>query len=291
MKITDQYKNGLCPISFEIFPPKGELHPEGARLVLSGLKELSPAYISVTCSAGGTGGSSRKTAELSGIVQNEFGITAAAHITGINAKKCEVDAAITDIKAHGITNILALRGDRIDGAEPGDFRYGAELISYLRKSPEAAGLTIGAGCYPEGHVDCESFDKDLDHLKEKADAGAEYLISQLFFENESYYRFIDRARAKGITLPVDAGIMPIMGKSQITRMVFLCGASLPAPVVRILAKYENDSEALRSACLDYAAAQIIGLIESGAADGIHIYSMNKPDVAKALVSEVCNARH
>ncbi|MBQ5567710.1 MAG: methylenetetrahydrofolate reductase, partial [Oscillospiraceae bacterium] len=127
MKITDQYKKGLCPISFEIFPPKGELHPEDARLVLSGLKELSPAYISVTCSAGGTGGSSRKTAELSGIVQNEFGITAAAHITGINAKKADVDAAISDIKAHGISNILALRGDRIEGAEPGDFRYGAEL--------------------------------------------------------------------------------------------------------------------------------------------------------------------
>ena len=290
MKITELFRSGLCPVSFEIFPPKGELKPDEVRSVLSGLKALEPAYISVTCSAGGSGVSNEKTAELSGIVQHEFGVTAAAHITGINSKKAAVDSAISSLKARGIENILALRGDRVDGCEPGDFKYGSELISYLRSSGIGKDLCIGAGCYPEGHVDCESLERDLDHLKEKTDAGADFLISQLFFENESFYRFIDKARARGVYLPVDAGIMPIMGKSQITRMVFLCGASLPAPVVRILAKYENDPASLRSSCLDYAARQIISLTESGAANGIHIYSMNKPDVAEYLINEVRNAR-
>lgn len=290
MKIAAQFKSGLCPVSFEIFPPKGELKPEEVRTVLSGLTALDPSYISVTCSAGGSGGSNAKTAELSGIVQHEFGITAAAHITGINSKKADVDAAIRELKRRGIENVLALRGDRVEGCKPGDFKFGSELIAYLRNSSEGRDLCIGAGCYPEGHVDCESPERDLDHLKEKADAGADFLISQLFFENESFFRFIDSARAKGISLPVDAGIMPIMGKSQITRMVFLCGASLPAPVVRILAKYENDPASLRASCLDYAVRQIIGLIESGAADGIHIYSMNKPDVAEYLINEVRNVR-
>ena len=289
MRITDIYGGNKTPISFEIFPPKGDLNPDDVRAMLRALSGVSPAFISVTCSAGGTGGNSAKTAELAGIVQNEFGITSAAHVTCINSTKADVDDAVDKVLENGIGNILALRGDRLEGYEPTDFHYGTELISYLRSSPKAQSLCIGAGCYPEGHVECDDIGADIDHLKEKQDAGAEFLLSQLFFDNESFYRFIDRARAKGVTLPVEAGIMPIMGKSQITRMIFLCGASLPAPVVRMLAKYEASPDDLLKAALEYSERQIIDLIKSGTANGIHIYSMNKPNVANYLVEAIHDA--
>lgn len=282
MQIRELYRPGKLPVSLEIFPPKGELHLEELRSMLSALRDLSPAFISVTCSAGGTGGNSGKTARLAGAIEQEYGIPAAAHVTCINATRQEVDENLAAIRAQGIENILALRGDRLPGCTPTDFRYGADLIRYLRAKPEAASLCIGAGCYPEGHVECTDLARDIDHLKEKQDAGADFLLSQLFFDNATFYRFLDQARAKGVTLPVEAGIMPIMGKSQITRMIFLCGASLPAPVVRLLARYENDPASLLAAALDYSAAQIADLVASGAPDGIHLYSMNKPAVARSL---------
>ena len=282
MKIKDIYKKGTLPLSFEIFPPKGELDPGELRRVLAGLTDERPSFISVTCSAGGTGGNAGKTAHLASIIQDEYSVTAAAHVTCINSKRAEIDETLRSVQAAGLENILALRGDRVPGCEPGDFAYGAELIRYIRQSPEFASLCVGAGCYPEGHVDCESPEKDIDRLFEKQEAGADFLISQLFFDNEAFYRFIDKIRSRGVTLPVDAGIMPIMSKSQITRMVFLCGASLPAAVVRLLAKYESDPGSLLAAALDYARGQIADLKRSGACQGIHLYTMNRPDVAHAL---------
>lgn len=290
MKITDIYGSGRTPVSLEIFPPKGELRIDDLRSMLTELRDTDPAFISVTCSAGGTGGNSRKTADLAGVIQNEYGVTAAAHVTGINSDRATVDEALRAVIEAGIENVLALRGDRLPGCTATDFRYGAELIRYVRSRPEYDGLALGAGCYPEGHVECRSVDADIEHLKEKQDAGAEFLLSQLFFDNAAFYRFIEKARARGVTLPVEAGIMPIMGKSQITRMIFLCGASLPAPVVRLLARYENDPDSLLAAALDYSAAQIEDLVKSGAADGVHIYSMNKPDVARFLVGVARNGR-
>ena len=276
MYIRDIYKSKKLPISYEIFPPKGELRVEELRGTLAALTGTEPDFISVTCSAGGSG-NGKNTAALTGIIEREYGIPSVAHITCVNSTRADVDAAVEDIKSQGISNVFALRGDRLPGSETKDFRYGAELVRYLR---ERTDFCVGGGCYPEGHVECDDFDADIRHLKEKQDAGAEFFLSQLFFENAAFYRFIEKARAAGITVPVDAGIMPIMGKSQITRMVFMCGASLPSAVIRMVNRYENDPESLLKAGMEYAARQIVELAESGAVSGIHIYTMNKPEVAK-----------
>ena len=285
MRITDIYGAGRRPVSFEIFPPKGELRVEELRSTLEGVTGTDPAYVSVTCSAGGTG-SAGNTAELAGIIQREYGVPSVAHITCVNSRREDVDSYVGSIREQGIENVLALRGDRVPGRETRDFKYASELISYLKAKTD---FCIGAGCYPEGHVECSSFEEDIDHLREKQDAGADFLISQLFFENSSFFRFMDSARARGVTLPVDAGIMPFMGRSQITRMIFMCGASLPAAVIRMLNRYENDPASLMKAGMDYAAAQILELLESGAPDGIHIYCMNKPEVAQFLTGAVRDA--
>ena len=285
MKVSDIYKTTKLPISFEIFPPKGEMNIEDLREMLGGLAGTNPAFISVTCSAGGSG-NSRNTAALTGVIEREYGIPAVAHITCINSTTADVDRYVADIRANGISNVFALRGDKTPDTETRDFRYGADLVRYLKDTTD---FCVGGGCYPEGHVECDDFDEDIGHLKEKQDAGAEFFLSQLFFDNEVFFRFIDKARARGITVPIDAGIMPIMGKSQLTRMVFLCGASLPSAVIRILNKYGHDPKSLMEAGKEYAARQIIGLMESGAPSGIHIYTMNKPDVAQYEVKAIHDA--
>lgn len=276
MYIRDIYKSKKLPISYEIFPPKGELRVEELRGMLEGLAGTDPDFISVTCSAGGSG-NGNNTAALTGVIEREYGIPAVAHVTCVNSTRADVDAALEDIRARGITNVFALRGDKLPGCETRDFQYGSELVRYIREKTD---LCVGGGCYPEGHVECDDFEADIGHLKEKQDAGAEFFLSQLFFDNAAFYRFIEKARARGITVPIDAGIMPIMGKKQITRMVFLCGASLPSAVVRMMNKYESDPASLLKAGMEYAARQMVELAESGAASGIHIYTMNKPDVAK-----------
>ena len=276
MYIREIYKTKKLPISYEIFPPKGELRVEELRGTLEALAGTEPDFISVTCSAGGSG-NGRNTAALTGIIQREYGIPAVAHLTCVNSTRADVDAAVEEIRGQGISNVFALRGDRLPGSETRDFRYGAQLVRYLRETTD---FCVGGGCYPEGHVECDDFDEDIRHLREKQDAGAEFFLSQLFFENTAFYRFVEKARAAGVTAPIDAGIMPIMGKSQITRMVFLCGASLPSAVIRMVNRYENDPASLLKAGMEYAARQIVELASSGAASGIHIYTMNKPEVAK-----------
>lgn len=286
MRIADFYRGNKIPFSFEIFPPKGEMDTEELRRMLDGIAGTKPAFISVTCSAGGTG-NSRNTARLAGIIEKEYGVPSLAHITCINSSKADLGEYIGEIKSEGIENVLALRGDKTADSKAGDFRFASELIGYLKQNTD---FCIGAGCYPEGHIACESLDKDVEHLKEKQDAGADFLISQLFFDNSCFYKFIDKIRAQGITVPVDAGIMPFMSKSQITRMIFMCGASLPAEVIRMLNRYENDAESLMKAGMEYAFNQITDLIGSGAADGIHIYSMNKPEVAIFEAKAIKNAK-
>ena len=276
MYIRDIYKTKKLPISYEIFPPKGELRVEELRGTLEALAGTEPDFISVTCSAGGSG-NGKNTAALTGIIEREYGIPAVAHVTCVNSTRSGVDEVLEGIRGQGISNVFALRGDKLPGSETRDFRYGAELVRYIRDRTD---FCVGGGCYPEGHVECDDFDADIRHLREKQDAGAEFFLSQLFFENSAFFRFIDKARAAGVTAPIDAGIMPIMGKSQITRMVFLCGASLPSAVIRMVNKYENDPAALLQAGMEYAARQILELAESGAASGIHIYTMNKPEVAR-----------
>ncbi len=275
--------NGKCPVSFEIFPPKGELDIPSFRNMMDGFSKLDPDFISVTYSAGG-GGNSHKTIDLASIIQNEYSIPAIAHLTCINSNKQEVDGVIDSIVENGIKSVLALRGDIVEGKVPTDFKFAKELIPLLKER----NLRVGAACYPEGHVTCENLDDDIRYLKEKEDAGADFFLSQLFFDNYSYYKFLERAGKQGITKPVHAGIMPISSKSQIMRMIFMCGASLPRDIILILNKYENSPDDLRKAGIEYASKQIIDLMKNGV-DGVHIYSMNKPETAFEITQNIKRA--
>ncbi|MBE6835905.1 MAG: methylenetetrahydrofolate reductase [NAD(P)H] [Ruminococcaceae bacterium] len=279
MRISDIF-SAKTPVSFEIFPPKGDLSVDSLRDTLSALKQLNPDYISVTYSAGGTG-NSEKTVELASVVKNEFGIEAMAHLTCINSDKERVRQAVSKIRDNGIENVLALRGDIIEGNTPTDFKTAADLIEEIKNEP----LCIGAACYPEGHVTCESVEKDIEYLKAKQDKGASFFVSQLFFENRAFYEFIEKAKKAGISVPVTAGIMPMLSKAQVSRMIFMCGASLPSEIIRILNKYESDAESLKMAGIEYAAKQANDLIENGV-DGIHLYTMNKPEIAMGIMERI-----
>lgn len=275
MFVKEKYKN-KCPVSFEIFPPKGEFDPDSVRKILNELKILEPDFISVTYSAGG-GGNSHKTIELASIIKNEYGVDSVSHMTCVNSDKAEVESVIKSIIDSGIENVLALRGDPVEGKTATDFHLAKELIPLLKEK----GLCVGAACYPEGHVSCEDQELDTEYMKEKEAAGADFFLSQLFFDNPSYYKFTERAARHGITKPVSAGIMPILSKNQVMRMIFMCGAALPRDIISILNKYENDPASLKQAGIDYAAKQIFDLKKNGA-EGIHIYTMNHPEIAAQL---------
>ena len=267
---------GNQPLSFEIFPPRGDLTEVEARRVAGELVELNPAFISVTYSAGGSGNSGATTTVAS-LIQTELGVPSVAHLTCQGLTRAMLEEKIAEMRAAGIKNVLALRGDPRPDAPQGDFAYAADVIPVLRE----AGFCVGAAAYPEGHVTCTSLEDDIAHLREKQDAGAQFLVTQLFFDNEDFFRFRDLAARAGITAPITCGIMPFMSKNQVSRMIFMCGASLPSPIIRLLNRYEGDDEALRRAGIEYAAAQLRGLRDAGA-DGLHVYTMNKPAVARAI---------
>lgn len=266
---------GSQPVSFEIFPPKGEMNIENARDVVSQLSQLQPDFISVTYSAGGTG-NKQATADIAAMIQDEFSIPSIAHLTCAGATEESIASAVDDMKSKGISNVLALRGDLPEGAELTSFRFAKDLIPVLAE----AGFCVGAAAYPEGHIDCDSLRLNIEHLKQKQDAGASFFVSQLFFENDCFYRFREDAHRAGVDRPIAAGIMPFMSKQQIQRMVFMCGASLPSPIIKLLARYEHDPESLRQAGIEYACRQLTDLQEHGV-DGLHVYTMNKPAVARA----------
>lgn len=267
---------GNQPLSFEIFPPRGDLTEVEARRVAGELAELDPAFISVTYSAGGSGNSGATT-KVASLIQNELGVPSVAHLTCQGLTRDMLEEKIAEMRAAGIKNVLALRGDPRPDAPQGDFAYAADVIPVLRE----AGFCVGAAAYPEGHVTCTSLEDDIAHLREKQDAGAQFLVTQLFFDNEDFFRFRDLTARAGITAPITCGIMPFMSKNQVSRMIFMCGASLPSPIIRLLNRYEGDDEALRRAGIEYAAAQLRGLRDAGA-DGLHVYTMNKPAVARAI---------
>lgn len=243
----------------------------------SQLTELHPDFISVTYSAAGSG-NAQATAEIAGMIQRDFGVSSLAHLTCQGLTTAALDDKIGTMRSLGIENVLALRGDALADARPGDFTYAKDLIPTLAD----AGFCVGAAAYPEGHIACTDFAASIEHLKQKQDAGASFFVTQLFFDNEYYYRFREAADAAGITAPITCGIMPFLSKDQVSRMIFMCGASLPSPIIKLLARYENDRAALRRAGIEYACNQLIDLRDQGA-DGLHIYSMNQPDIARAAV--------
>ena len=284
---------GTRPVSFEMFPPKGDLVLETARTVAAQLVEYNPAFISVTCSAGGSGNGAEKTADAGGsktvrvasMIQDELGATSMAHLTCYNATEESLQQAIASMRSAGIRNVLALRGDPVPGVEPTAFRFAKDLIPQLKD----AGFCVGAAAYPEGHIACFDPQENIRYLKQKQDAGADFFVTQLFFDNSVFYRFWEQAQKAGITVPITCGIMPFLGKGQLQRMVFMCGASLPSPIIKLLARYESNEEDLLKAGLEYAGAQLADLDAHGV-DGLHIYAMNRPEIAQAGTQAIAAAR-
>ena len=273
---------GAQPVSFEMFPPKGELTLERAREVAGSFAPLAPDFVSVTYSAGGSGNSAA-TAQIAQMISTEFGIPSVAHLTCISLTPDTLAAKIDEFRAAGIENVLALRGDLPAGMSEADaediaYPYAKDLVPALVD----AGFCVGGAAYPEGHLTCDDLPTSVKHLRQKQDAGASFFVTQLFFDNEYFYRFRELADAAGITVPITAGIMPFTSKQQITRMVFTCAASLPAPVIKILARYEDDPASLREAGIEYACRQLEDLAAHGA-DGLHVYTMNRADVAQAAM--------
>ena len=280
MYIKELFKQKTI-FSFEVFPPKKTSPIDVIYDTLAELRDLSPDFISVTFSAGGSGNGGYACDVAQKI--KEYGIIPMIHLPCINYTKQEIDSTVDEIKKRGIENILALRGDINPDIPPkNDFSHASDLITYLR---EKGSFDIGGACYPEGHPDSDSLDDDIENLKRKVDAGADHLITQLFFDNDLFYNFRDKAAAAGINIPIEAGIMPVVNKNQIERMVTTCGASLPHKFVKIMQKYEHSPEALVDAGIAYAIDQIVDLAASGA-DGIHLYTMNKPYVARRISDAV-----
>lgn len=267
--------------SFEVFPPKKEGSIETIYSTLEGLKDLKPDFISVTYGAGGRTAGNSKTCEIASIIKEKYNITPIAHLTCVNSCKSEVNAELVNLKNHGIKNILALRGDIVPDIErKNDFAHASDLIEYINKFAPGEFELYGA-CYPEVHCDSPDMISDIANLKKKVEVGAEHLISQLFFENQKFYDFYEKTRIAGIDVPIEAGIMPVTNKKQIERMVTMCGASLPSKFVKVLQRYENSPEALRDAGIAYAIDQIVDLVSNGV-DGIHLYTMNNPYIAKKI---------
>ena len=276
MRIIDKLAAGQT-FSFEIFPPKGEMPLETAYAVASEMAADRPDWISVTYSAGGSGNSAN-TVPIAASIERDLGVTALAHLTCLGSCCADVDAYVAELEDSGIENVLALRGDRAPGREARDFAHASDLIAYLRG--RGSGLCIGAACYPEGHVESPTEQESFEALYKKQEAGADYLVSQLFFDNEDFYRFREKCLRHRVRLPIVAGIMPFTSVKQIQRMAFTCGASIPANVVKRLVLAGDDPADQARAGVEYACEQLADLAANGV-DGLHVYSMNKPSVAHA----------
>lgn len=284
MKIFETYQRKKTVFSFEIFPPKRTVGIETLYGTLDRLSALSPDFISVTYGAGGSA-EQNLTFPLAAHIKKDYGVEPLAHLTCVGSSREEIDFALEQLKAWQVENVLALRGDRRpEITRPGDFSHASDLTRHIR---DKGFFGVGGACYPEGHFECASMEEDLLHLKYKQECGAQFFISQLFFDNGDFYRFLEKARGRGIDRPISAGIMPVCSAKQIQRIVSLSGAKLPAKFSRIMALYENDPIALRDAGIAYATEQIVDLITSGV-QGIHLYTMNNPDVASKITQNIAS---
>lgn len=283
MKISDLCKKKKS-LSFEIFPPKKDSELKNIDETLSVLCELNPDYISVTFGAGG-GSNCNSTIEIAKKIKQQYHVEPVVHLTCLHYNKAEMDEFANVLAAEGIENVLALRGDRNPKIQAkDDFRHASDLISYLK--PKNDFCFLGA-CYPECHPESENKISEMKHLKEKVNAGAEVLLSQLFFNNKQFFRFIEECRIADIHVPIIPGIMPVINAAQIKRMITMCGATFPDRFQKIIAKYEDNKEALFDAGMAYALSQIIDLLVSDI-DGIHLYTMNNPLVARKICEGIRN---
>ena len=281
MKTSELFKTKKV-LSFEIFPPRRTSSVNTIYDTVDKLKNLNPDFISVTYGAGGSE-SNTETFKIASTIKNKYKIESVVHLPSINLDKSEVLKMLDDFSGAGIENILALRGDiNPDFTPKSDFKYASDLISFIKENGD---FNIIAACYPEGHIECPTIVEDIHNLKKKVDAGASHLITQLFFDNNYFYSFRERAAIAGIDVPIQAGIMPVVNKKQIERMVTLCGVDLPKKFLSIMERYENNPDAMRDAGIAYAVDQIVDLIAQGI-DGIHLYTMNNAYIAHRIYEAV-----
>ena len=279
MFIKDIEKNKDTVLSFEIFPPKPDTPFESVTEAARKLALKKPDFISVTY---GAGGSSRdNTFALASFIQDELNVTSLAHLTCVGTAKETLGDILSELSERKIQNILALRGDFPPGQDDMclDFKHASDLISEIKKFDD---FCVGGACYPEGHTESDNIVTDIENLKYKTAAGVDFLVSQLYFDNDVFYNFLYRAAARGIEVPVHAGIMPVVNRNSVKRMCRLSGATLTPKYRNMLDKYYDKPESLRTAGIVYASEQIIDLVANGVS-GIHIYTMNKPDIAEEIM--------
>ena len=283
MQIKELFNKKNPVISFEVFPPNKNFTKEKLVEVTGQLAELNPDFISVTYGAGGTNKSG--TIDIASHIKNNLDIEVMSHLTCIGSKKQDISNYIQEIKKHNIKNVLALRGDIPQGRDEsiyneGDYRYASDLISDIKTED----ITIAGAFYPETHFENNDL-QDLIHLKNKVDLGVDFLISQIFFDNDKFFNFMEQAQKLNINVPLSAGIMPVTNAAQIKRITSLCKSSIPKKLEKILDKYGHDSESMKKAGFIYATEQIIELLANDI-PAIHLYAMNKPEVAKAIMNNI-----
>ena len=280
MKIRDILKETTPHISFEVFPPKTEAAFESVLNATDKIAALNPSYISVTYGAGG--GTSANTVNIAAHIKDDLDTVSLAHLTCVSSTREHVHKVIDELKERGIENILALRGDIPKESEfplPNQYRYASELIEEIKKEGD---FCIGAACYPEGHVEAPNRKEDISHLKEKVDKGVDFLTTQMFFDNHIFYNFLYRVREAGITVPILPGIMPVTRGSQMKTICDMSGTVLPQRFRDVLDRFGEDPAAMKQAGIAYATDQIIDLFANGI-NHVHVYSMNKPEVAAAIM--------
>ncbi len=283
MKINEAVGTYPYSVSFEVFPPKKKENMDSVVSAAKRIAALKPAFMSVTYGAGG--GTSDYTIEITKDLQNEMGVPAMAHLSCITSDRETIDRQLTRMKAEGIQNILALRGDIPEGFSPSAINY-HHAIELVRKIKEFdPDFCIAGACYPETHPEADSMQEDIRFLKEKVDAGMDFLITQMFFDNPVFYSYMYQLREAGIMVPVHPGIMPIVNKAQVKRTLNLAGCQLPTRFRRILDTFGSNREAMRQAGIAYATDQIIDLFANGFKT-VHVYSMNDPGVAEAIMNNL-----
>ncbi len=272
-------------VSFEVFPPKKDGEFKSVFELLDTLGKLSPDFISVTYGAGGS--RSHKTVEIASYIQNTLGIDAVAHMTCVGSTREDLLSVADSLRENNVTHVLALRGDRPKDMSDEQFAarafaHASDMIDFLRENTD---LYMGGACYPEKHFESFSMESDLNSLKKKQEAGAEYFISQMFFDNDYYYSFLEKADKKGITVPICAGIMPITSAKQLGTTITLSGSSIPKRLSDLVATYGENPEDMRKAGIDYAIRQILDLQENGV-NGIHLYTMNRAKMAAEIMAAI-----
>ena len=286
MKIIDIIRAGVPALSFEVFPPKTESAYDSVKTATEEIAKLHPSFMSVTYGAGG--GTSKYTLDIAKNIKEQYNVPSLAHLTCVSSTRDTVHQRIADIKAAGITNVMALRGDipkELEGADRSgwDYRYAIDLVRELKEAnPD---FCIGGACYPEIHPESADQKEDIRRLKEKVDAGVDFLTTQMFFDNNLLYNFLYKIREAGITVPVIPGIMPITNAKQVERAISLSGSFMPQRFKSLVDRFGNDPAAMKQAGIAYATDQIIDLYANGIIN-VHVYSMNKPDVAQKIQSNL-----